>query len=346
MADPTPPNETAWVWRVLRTPLLTKLVFLDLAVNLLAFLLLQVVPAEDVTEVTFVSLLVIAVANAGVVAWALQPLAALEDTARRVSAGEFTARTHLPPFTDRNLARIGRTFDALLDRVDADRRRLRTLASEVVAAGDRERAHIARELHDGTAQSLSALDMLLATALRDASPTDQKRLTVMREVVTEALSEVRALAHNVHPRVLDDLGLPSALAALGRRTRAQGSGPEVVVGCEGDRPLPQPVSSVLYRVAQEAVHNAVKHAGASAIRVALALRDDRATLEVADDGRGFSRDALGEGRGMGLFVMEERVVLVGGRFEVSSAPGAGTRVRVEIPLADEPAVLPALGGAA
>jgi hypothetical protein len=145
---------------------------------------------------------------------------------------------------------------------------------------------------------------------------------------------------------LDDLGLPSALAALGRRTRAQGSGPEGVVGCEGDRPLPQPVSSVLYRVAQEAVHNAVKHAGASAIRVSLTLGEDRATLEVADDGRGFSRDALGEGRGMGLFVMEERVVLVGGTFEVSSASGAGTRVRVEIPLTDEPAVLPALGGAA
>jgi signal transduction histidine kinase len=334
--------ETTWFWRVLRTPLLTKLVLIDLVVNLLAFAVLQVVPAESVTEVTFVSLLGIGALNALVVTWALQPLAALEETARRVSAGEFTARTHLPAFTDRNLARIGGTFDALLDRVDADRRRLRALASEVVAAGDRERAHIARELHDGTAQSLSALDMLLATALQAASPADQARLVVMREVVTEALGEVRALAQNVHPRVLDDLGLPSALAMLARRTR-ETTGLEVRVATSGNTSPPQAVVSVVYRVAQEAVHNVTKHAGAASVEVRLVLEPDRTTLLVRDDGRGFRREADTMPSGMGLFVMEERVSLVGGQFRLQSTP-AGTSIEVDIPWTADPSPPLLLGG--
>jgi signal transduction histidine kinase len=336
-----PATALGWFERLLRTPLLTKLVFVDLTVNVLAFGVLQVVPDEDVTEVTFLSLVGIAVLNAAVVAWALRPLAALEETARRVSSGEFTARTALPTFTDRNLARIGQTFDALLDRVESDRRRLRTLASEVVAAGDRERAHIARELHDGTAQSLSALDMLLATAVREA-PQDSGRLTVMRDVVTDALSEVRALAQNVHPRVLDDLGLPAALTTLARRTREQG-GPTVEVECTGAAGLPQAVASVLYRVAQEAVHNAVKHAAARTIRVTLVHEAERVTLEVQDDGRGFAREP-GSPRGMGLFVMEERVALVGGRFRLDGAAGRGTVVRAEVPIGADAPVAPLLGG--
>jgi signal transduction histidine kinase len=264
-----------------------------------------------------------------VVAWALRPLAALEDTARRVSAGEFTARTQLPPFTDRNLARIGCTFDALLDRVGEDRTRLRALAQEVVAAGDRERAHIARELHDGTAQSLSALDMLLATALQTATGVERSRLETMREVVTLALGEVRSLAQNVHPRLLDDLGLPSALASLVRRTREQ-SGLEVALHTVGDCPPPQAVASVVYRVAQESLHNAVKHSGARVIELHLSLEPEEATLVVKDDGHGFaSREDTMPG-GMGLFVMEERVGLVGGEFRLSTA-GTGTKVDVRIP---------------
>lgn len=327
-----------WIERLLRTPLLTKLVTIDLVVNGVAFVALQWVPADEVTWVTVASLTVIAVLNAVVVAWALQPLAALEDTARRVSAGEFTARTALSPLADRNLARIGRTFDGLLDRVEEDRRRLRALASEVVAAGDRERAHIARELHDGTAQSLSALDMLLSAGTVDAA-----RLAQLREVVSEALAEVRALAQTVHPRVLDDLGLPSALTHLARRVREQG-GPEVRVEIADAVPaLPPGVAATLYRIAQEALHNATKHAQAPTVHVALEVAGDRVALTVSDAGAGFDRERA-RSRGMGLFVMEERVGLVGGTLRVRSAPGAGTNVRAEIPLRGE-AVAPLLGGA-
>jgi signal transduction histidine kinase len=326
----------SFIGRLLRTPLLTKLVLLDLVINAVAFLVMQRTPPDYAEQVTLLSLGLVLVLNAGLVAYALRPLRFLEETARRVSRGEFTARTEMPPFTDRNLARIASTLDTLLDRVDTDRRRVRALAAQVVAAADQERAHVARELHDGTAQSLSALDMLLASAL--AEPGDEQigaRLLGMREIVTEALDEVRALSHSVHPRVLDDLGLAAALEFLARRTRLQ-LPVEVAVQCQGDRALPQVVSSVLYRVAQEAVHNAVKHGMSSRIRVSLVSMLDTAELEVSDDGVGFDRAEVDASRrGMGLFVMEERVSLVDGAFSIVSAPGEGTVVRAVVPLSAE-----------
>jgi signal transduction histidine kinase len=331
-----PPRRAAsggWLARVLRTPLLTKLILLDLFVNAIAFLVVQWTPPEVTKQVTVGSLALVLLVNAALVAIALRPLGVLEETARRVSDGEFGARAVLPPFADRNLARIAQTLNLLIERVHTDRQRVRALASEVVAAGDRERAHIARELHDGTAQSLSALDMLLATTL--AEPLDEdlrERLSLMRQVASEALGEVRALSHNVHPRVLDDLGLPAALQHLVRRVAAP-AGIEVAVACSGDRDLPQAVTSVLYRVAQEALHNAAKHGRARNVQVELALGDRQAELVVQDDGVGFDRAAVEADRGgIGLFVMEERVLLVGGRFTIVSATGAGTRVQVQIPL--------------
>jgi signal transduction histidine kinase len=331
--DPSLPAPVAvWTARVLRTPLLTKLVLADLVVNAAAFLALQWTPAELAMEVTFGSLLAVLVLNAALVAIALRPLAVLEETARRVSEGEATARAHLPAVADRNLTRIAATLNALLDHVEAERQRVRTLTVAVVAAGDRERAHIARELHDGIAQSLSAVDMLIATPLADADAV-QQRMTLLRDIVRDALVEVRALSHDVHPRVLDDLGLSAALHQLGRRIGATSSA-RIEVEAEV-RELPPAVTSVVYRVAQEATHNAAKHARAKHITVRVAADASAARLEVTDDGIGFDRaDAERERRGIGLFVMEERVVLLDGVFAIDHPPGGGTRVTARIPLTE------------
>ncbi|MEZ4238250.1 MAG: sensor histidine kinase [Myxococcota bacterium] len=317
--------------RVLRTPLLTKLVLLDLVINAAAFLALRRTPPDWAEQVTLLSLGMVLVLNAALVAYALRPLRVLEETARRVSRGEFSARTQMPRFTDRNLVRIGHTLDALLDRVAEERRRVRALAAQVVAAADQERAHIARELHDGTAQSLSALDMLLASVQRDEDSV-RERLPALREIVTEALAEVRAMAQQMHPRVLDDLGLASAVEVLARRTREQ---VPVALEVRGEAELPPLLASVLYRVAQEALHNVVKHGRAANVRVTLDLTGgDAAELEVVDDGVGFDRAQVdARRRGMGLFVMEERVSLVDGDLSITSAPGQGTRVRARLPLA-------------
>jgi signal transduction histidine kinase len=204
----------------------------------------------------------------------------------------------------------------------------------VISAGDQERAHLARELHDSTAQSLSALDLLMTAMLRDGCDDAlTERLHVMQQIVGEALTEVRLLSHAVHPRVLDDLGLVPALEGLARQTR-ETTGLEARVTSDVRTTLRPDVASALYRVAQEAVRNAVRHAGARAIRLSVTAGGGMATLTITDDGTGFDvRAAEGRRTGMGLFTMRERVGLVEGTLEIASEPhGAGTRLHAEVPL--------------
>jgi signal transduction histidine kinase len=277
----------------------------------------------------------------------LQPLQVIEDTARRVSDGHFDARVGvLPGLADGNLARIAQTLDGLLDRVASERARVRTLAAQVVKAGDAERARIARELHDGTAQQLTALEMLLTSAQADAPQSAlAERLSLMHSIATESLAEVRNLSHTVHPRVLDDLGLPAALEWLARRSGA----PELTVHvlCEVDGQIPAPLASVLYRVTQEALQNAIRHGAARHVDVTVRHVDGCVELRIEDDGRGFDGarppadaasglDGVPTGRqpGMGLFVMQERVSLLDGQLTIDSRPGAGTRILARLPFGD------------
>lgn len=316
-----------------RVPLLPKLVVADISVNLLTFVAMREVPAELAAEVFIVALIFTMLLNAALVYWALLPLRMLEGTATRVSSGDLGARVPPTRFADRNIARIGRTLNVLLDHLTADRERMRQLASQVISAGDQERAHIGRELHDSTAQSLSALEMLVTASLREEAPAGlHERLGVMREIVVETLSEVRTMSHNVHPRVLDDLGLASALDSLARRTR-EGTGIALHVTSDVDGPVPAPVASVLYRVAQEAIRNAVRHSGAREVHVTLAADARTARLEVRDDGTGFDVAAAeSSGNGMGLFLMRERLALVDGRLEIDGRANPGTRVRATAPM--------------
>ncbi|MCB9697585.1 MAG: sensor histidine kinase [Alphaproteobacteria bacterium] len=318
------PGRRDWTERVLRTPLLMKLVILDVSINVVAFVAVWFAPPEQLQALTAVSLLVVLVLNAAMVAWALTPLQALEDTAWRVSQGERGVRTRMPAIADRNLVRIGQTLDRLLDRVEADRARERWLASQVVAAGERERARIARELHDGIAQSLSAVEMLIGTSLAATDPQDRSaHLPVMREIVGEALADMRQLAHNLHPSVLDDLGLPAALQSLARRSPGN-----VTVVVEGDGEVSAEVAAATYRVAQEAIGNALRHGG-GAVRVRLTIGEERVDLEVVDDGKGFDPESASDG--LGLLLMEERATMLEGTFELKSAVGEGTSVTMSVP---------------
>ncbi|NUP56480.1 MAG: sensor histidine kinase, partial [Gemmatimonadaceae bacterium] len=225
-------------------------------------------------------------------------------------------------------------LNGLLDRLTEDRARVRRLAAQVIGAQDEERARVARELHDSTAQILTAVMLQLGAAAREAdSPPLTARIATLRELAAEALEEVRSLSHTMHPRILDDLGLAAALEWLGRQTRTQTS-LDVQVCADGTgTPIPAPLASVLYRVAQEALRNAVRHAGAEHVDLRLRQEPGAAVLEVADDGRGFDVERAEERRpGMGLFSMRERVALVNGRLVVTSAKGHGTQVVATVPL--------------
>jgi len=263
---------------------------------------------------------------------ALLPLRELEATARRVRDGDYSARVPRSPLADRDMARVGGTLNLLLDRLTEDRARARALASEVISAGERERARIARDLHDSAAQSLAALMLQLSAAARDArdrDPAMAERLAALKEAASGVLEEIRTLSHTVHPRVLDDLGLVAALRNLARGAEGVSQDVEVAVAAEppaaaAAAALDHASASVLYRVAQEAVGNALRHATPRAVTLTLSAHDRSVTLEVADDGRGFDlAEAERRRPGMGLFTMRERLSLVDGHFEVRSRPGGG-----------------------
>ena len=326
------------VERVLRVPLLAKLAGANLVIVVSA---LVGVAAErrldmpgSVVSILGVALVASLIVNFALVFVALRPLNDLELTATRLSGGDMTARVPASALADRDMMRVGSTLNTLLDRLTDDRARERQLAAQVISAQDEERARVARELHDSTAQILTAVMLQLGAAARESTtPALDARIATLRELAAEALEEVRSLSHTMHPRVLDDLGLAAALEWLARQARAQGTMDVQVTACEFNPPIPPSVAAALYRVAQEALRNAARHADAH--RVAVRLRRDGtvAVLEVEDDGVGFDV-ALAEERrpGMGLFSMRERVGLVNGRLTVRSIPRRGTRVVATVPL--------------
>ena len=280
--------------------------------------------------------------NAILVYVALRPLQELEQTARRVWQGELDARVQPSPVADADIQRVGNTLNVLLDGLSADQARLRTLANEVIRAGDRERATIARELHDSTAQTLAGLLLeLRVLSGENTDPRLEDRITRLRAIVSDVLEEVRLLAHTVHPRVLDDLGLVAALQVLARESSERSNMTVTYTGPAKVDGLHVASASALYRVAQEAVGNAIRHARASSVALQIRESVDDVELTVTDDGIGFAADDVERRRpGMGLFTMRERAGLVGGRLVIRSTQGKGTRVVAIVPrVADTPAPL-------
>lgn len=330
----------AWLRAVLGVPLLIKIVGANALIVIIAAVISLGMHDINRAGMTLATLLIIALVvsllvNLILVQVALRPIRELEDTARRVWGGDLGARVAPSLVADRHMTRVGRTINLLLDALTSDRARMRRLASLVITAQDEERSRIARELHDSTAQSLTAIVLQLSAAARDAStPELAERLSEVKELAGSALEEVRTLSHRVHPRVLDDLGLVAAVRWLARQAR-DSAGVDVTVDAVGEtESIPAPAASVLYRVAQEALTNAVRHAGPTAVAIVVQADADTAMLEVADDGRGFDlAEAEARRPGMGLFSMRERVSLVDGQLDVISSPGSGTRVVARVPLA-------------
>ena len=325
--------------RALRVPLLGKLAGANLII-VAAALLAVTAERHSLLPGTAVSILGFAlglslVVSLALVYVALRPLTDLEATAARVSGGDLEARVPDSILADRDMARVGTTLNTLLDHLTEDRARVRRLATQVISAQDEERARVARELHDSTAQMLAAIMLQLGVAAKEnTSPALDERIATLREMVSEALEEVRSLSHTIHPRVLDDLGLAAALEWLARQTREQDSLDVEVFSDEGPA-IPKLPASVLYRIAQESLRNAVRHAQARRVELWLRRAPGTATLEVVDDGRGFDVKQAEERRpGMGLFSMRERVGLVNGTLALVSAPGRGTRVVATVPLTE------------
>lgn len=248
-------------------------------------------------------------------------------------------RTGEPPFLRRDAAAGQDLARTLCERVEAERSSERDRLRHGVQARELERARWARELHDETVQDLGALRLLLAGA-RDHGDVDQLRQTIDAAIrhVDREVEGLRHLITALRPAALDDLGLVAALEALARRAGAI-DGLTVQTDIAVDREVPRlepEVESAVYRVVQEALTNTAKHAGASRVRLALRLDDGRLSAMVSDDGSGFEvasgGDAREPGHGVGLEGMRERAKLVGAELTIDSRPGAGTTVRVSVPV--------------
>ena len=212
---------------------------------------------------------------------------------------------------------------------------LQRLSSQVITAQERERRIIARELHDDIGQALSAIKMELSLAERaiDAGAPVALKLLPARSITNNALQSVRDLSRLLHPAILDDLGLPAAIDAY---LKESGDRYELTATAshEGmDGRLPPEVEAAAYRIVQEGVTNVGKHAHATTCRVQLRYAAGCLTITLDDDGVGFDPGEVGAaaGRGLGLVSMRERAANLGGRFEVDSRHGAGTRLLIELP---------------
>lgn len=327
-----------WLAGFLSVPLLWKIVGANTLVVLGAagaIQLLHAAPATGAVGILWVALAAMLVINTGLVWLALRPLAQLEEAAGRVWRGDFTARVAPSATADRDMARVGNILNLLLDGLTGDRSRMRLLASQIISAQDAERSRIARELHDGVAQTLAAAKLQIQALVHDELSMDKamlQRLDTLRDLVTDALEELRSLSHSIYPRVLDDLGLVAALEWLSRQTR-EATAVDVRVESDLVAPVPPSVAAVLYRVAQEGLRNAVVHARAGTIVLRVEADAQHASLEVMDDGIGFDlREAESRRPGMGLFAMRERMALAGGSVDIHSVVGRGTRVTATVPL--------------
>jgi signal transduction histidine kinase len=249
-----------------------------------------------------------------------------------------TASTPPSPEVTQQLSRLRQEQARLAAQLHAGDATFRHLARSVWRVQEDERRRLARELHDGVGQNLTALGhRLQAMAARHAPDSPPNDLTQAIALCESALAETRALSRLLRPQILDDLGLEAALRWLARSTgEAAGITIEVEVGALPGE-IDGEIATALFRVAQESLANASKHARASHVLVRLARHENRLVLLVIDDGAGcVVEDALAsasQGRSTGLAAMRERLRLFGGRFQFDSRPGDGTQVRAEIPLA-------------
>ena len=222
-------------------------------------------------------------------------------------------------------------YERLLDRVESNEREFRRLARAVARVEEDERRRLARELHDGLGQTLTALKHRLAQLGGDVAPEARDRLDAAIALCGDALEDTRALSRLLRPPILDDLGLEAALRALAR-TLGESSGLSIDVAVEPLPDLDGDLQTLVFRVAQEALNNAAKHAQAKEVILRVVARGGLLQLQVADDGRGCDPDAMLASGGSGLGGMRERLRLYGGALELHSAPGEGTRLRAVVPV--------------
>ena len=219
--------------------------------------------------------------------------------------------------------------------------RLRMLSQQLLHVQEQERRQLARDLHDEIGQAVTAVKMNLQTLQRGGSAAGGTCLLEDSfKILDRIMQHVRDLSLDLRPALLDDIGLVSAVRWYVSRQAERAGWTAEVVADETLSGLPADLAVVCYRVIQEAVTNAMRHASAHRIHVSLQRHDQTLEILIQDDGVGFhvaeAQTRAARGQSLGLLGMEERVHLMNGRLTITSAPGQGTGVRIGIPLEEAP----------
>lgn len=318
--------------RYRRTSLYVRVVVINVAIvagATLAFALTPVTVGYPIAAgeaiVLVAGVLFVAVANALVLRISFGALASVVAGMKTVDL--LRPRERLPVVGGPEMRAVVAGFNQMLDRLEEERRES---SRRTLAALEGERRRIAQELHDEIGQRLTGMLLQLGNVIPDAPPELGERVRSIQEEARATLDEVGLLAWNLRPGILDDLGLLRALAALAESFEEQ---TEIRVRSSLPArlpPLAPEVELAVYRIVQEAMTNAARHADARRIDLSVAQEGERLAVAVADDGAGLR--ANGAERA-GMRGMRERALAIGGTLAIASGPQAGVRVALELPLA-------------
>jgi two-component system, NarL family, sensor histidine kinase UhpB len=310
--------------------LYARVLAVNASILVIAFLLLVLTPVRVDASVTggqlailFAGLVVMLASNALLLRFSMAPLGRLMGLMR--SADVLQPGRRLDAGGTPEVAEVITAFNATLERLEDERR---ASMRRVLSAQEAERRRISQELHDQIGQNLTAVILELKRLQGHVTDGWADTLADAQELARESLEELRRISYELRPAVLDDLGLASALAALAAAVARRA---EVEVANEvgpGVPALPPDVELAVYRIAQEALTNAVRHSGCMRVRLRLAAEDGAVYLRVADDGRG-----LGElpRSGGGIRGMRERALMIGGRLVLGVGAEGGDEVELRIP---------------
>ena len=251
----------------------------------------------------------------------------LERLAGRMEAADvLCGGQRVPVVSSGEIGTLERAFNAMLERLETERR---DAGAYALRAQEEERQRLARGLHDEVGQSMTAVLLQLKRITASATPEQRIQLAEAQQVVKASLEDVRRLAWELRPELLEHLGLASALGNLAsgfeQRTQVR-----VRRHLERDLPRLDPrVELVIYRVAQESLTNVARHAQATEVALSLERGNNSVVLRVTDNGRGFDP---GHAEGGGLRGIREHALIVGGAAAIRPGPGGGVEVRLEAPV--------------
>jgi two-component system sensor histidine kinase UhpB len=345
-------GKTNWAWE--HVPILEKVLIGNAVVIIVGaiggtFITSLLIDVSGIALALFfatVGILFSLLINSYILQSALQPMHVLQRTVEEIDRGDAAVRAPADKIGDPQLKRLAQALNTMLERlaartrmIEANQTQLRKLSGQVLGAQEEERKRIARELHDDTSGALARVLLnieMCEESLPEGAVSARDKLRDTRVIVEQTLDNVRQLIFGLRPALLDDLGLAAAVRWYAKSS-LEPAGIQVQFDASSNLGRAEStIETALFRIAQEAITNVVRHANARHVRVQLTREPCNLVLLVQDDGTGFRVEAPEGSSGLaqhwGLFGMAERVQLLGGSLDIDSDAARGTLLRVQVPL--------------